>query len=1341
MNDNSAFNFSSNISYLYPREPSLRPGERPGLRQCSRPQKLLFQFGEANKETEDAVKVYLRIKPSDEGMGKLFSAIDDRKLFVDHSRDSTISHKSDQARRHSEQFVFTKILRESIDQSQVFRECALQPLKNFIQGDNCLVFAYGTTNAGKTFTIRGDARNPGIIPRALEYVFSSLGPRVLDEPSLMLVHSSHLEQLSEAGTTVLLNYKRLMLDTCLEQYKPSDRKLTSTLSLHSDTSSDVSAMFQDMEAHIRQDLLSDTIPSKLDEDAQYLVYVSFAEIYNENIYDLLQLSNPRQAYSWRRTPLQLGLDSFGNTYIKDLQHFQVTSGYEAYCIMLFGQHNLRIAGTELNSVSSRSHCIFDVKLVKCTGNFSRHKISTFSFCDLAGSERAKKTLNCGERMKESQNINTSLLVLGRCLTSIRANQQLKEKLPVPFRDSKLTRLFKEPLQRKGCVSIIVNVNLDPYLYDETMNVLKFSAIAREVVLPRKKPRKRMTLFGQHLQKRKQSMMVGSTDGSVISATDSKDASACGAEPLLKLIEKLQEELRREQAGSAKLAQQLRSKERECAAKDRDFAVREDQLRSELVHDFQDSLQQLVARGEATRESLEYRMEEMADFRIRLAEKKYAQKLSKLQRQLKKRKIQDVEDIEEEPEDAPEERLRDCEKRLAGMQQEALSVRTERDALRATVALQTQRANGLQERVSRLELQLEVATVATEDGDASVHATMVSCLRKQLEEVTAQKSALEEQIKLLTATIDSATEDHEEILEEKNVLEEKCYSLEKRLAEKELENEDLNSRLVIYQKTFDKQTQTLELLKKLADDRLEALEEKADYIHKLELRIENLSSSDEKIGTNQEVADLIDLTIEESNEIGEKTFFKENELLVKIQSLEKSLGEKDKDLKSLQQNLETKSSAEWKYKEEATELKKKLEILNKQYLNEIEFKHSEIKKRSDELQTENEELKASFAQQDLDVRELTNRLVDYQTAYSEQSQELELLQKLADDRMEALNEKDKYIHELELRIEELNVGLENEKCLLQQLSDDNNDKAEQLTRADELRTVEAESLQKEIKMLLQRICKLEESIGEKDADLERLQKNLKAEILTEVDLKKEIEALTDQIGKQKREYHQDVTVKEAVMKDRIEQLRIENAELRNSLEQLELDMAKQRSQHETLFKWYEDHLKQKAEEMERYKRDAQHCQELLYKNTPTPNKETQELIKGLRNELHKKDTQMEKLERQTMSPEHLAQTPFKDHFEENIRPSKSTSRKQAAKTPKTSSSKVRSTCKPISLESTADSLLAKAKQKTKKQLFKVDNDSFVDVGEEASALLSKAKETKKKIKSPNTILKRSLRSKP
>lgn len=112
--------------------------------------------------------------------------------------------------------------------------------------------------------------------------------------------------------------------------------------------------------------------------------------------------------------------------------------------MLFGKQHLHFAATKLNHNSSRSHCIFTVKMIRTNHptDPSEAAINMMSFVDLAGLERTTKTQSRGERLKEAGNINTSLLILGRCIDAIRNNQHHSSKIIVPYRESKLTRILQ-----------------------------------------------------------------------------------------------------------------------------------------------------------------------------------------------------------------------------------------------------------------------------------------------------------------------------------------------------------------------------------------------------------------------------------------------------------------------------------------------------------------------------------------------------------------------------------------------------------------------------------------------------------------------------------------------------------------------------------------------------------------------------------------------------------------------------------------------------------------------------------------------------------------------------------
>ncbi|TDG97644.1 hypothetical protein EPR50_G00210020 [Perca flavescens] len=157
---------------------------------------------------------------------------------------------------------------------------------------------------------------------------------------------------------------------------------------------------------------------------RFSVWVSFCEIYNDNIHDLLEQV---PAGHLKRTVLRLSQDVKGNSFIKDLRWVQVNSSDEAYKVMKIGKKNQSFSSTKLNQLSSRSHSIFSIRILRVddVGVPRVLGISELSLCDLAGSERCSRTHNTGERLKEAGNINSSLLTLGKCINAMRLNQHAK----------------------------------------------------------------------------------------------------------------------------------------------------------------------------------------------------------------------------------------------------------------------------------------------------------------------------------------------------------------------------------------------------------------------------------------------------------------------------------------------------------------------------------------------------------------------------------------------------------------------------------------------------------------------------------------------------------------------------------------------------------------------------------------------------------------------------------------------------------------------------------------------------------------------------------------------------
>ncbi|XP_071450346.1 kinesin-like protein KIF20A [Hetaerina americana] len=393
-------------------------------------------------------------------------------------------------------FQFSKIYEPEATQKEIFEGSVLPLVNDFLKGKDALLFAYGTSSAGKTFTMQGDEKHPGVIPRALDVLFNSLIGKTMVDIRYKPTSNYSIEILSDEDADAEYKLKDAILKWNPQSVMEGSQYYQSVLidnttseSSLGDTSSGAPSSMNGSRGlcipeSLKRERNSIFLPGDK-KDVKYSIWVSFAEIYNEAVYDLLDfLPGKGPPSNMKRPKLNLITDHHGNTYIKGLQEVCVSSGDEACQVMLLGKCNLHFAATKLNRKSSRSHCVFTIKLLrKAESDGSDFQISTLSFCDLAGSERVEKSGNIGERLKETGNINTSLLVLGRCLKGLKKNQSESKNLTrVPFRESKLTRMFQNALTGNGNVAMIANVSQSQILFEETLNVLKYAAVAQEIVL-------------------------------------------------------------------------------------------------------------------------------------------------------------------------------------------------------------------------------------------------------------------------------------------------------------------------------------------------------------------------------------------------------------------------------------------------------------------------------------------------------------------------------------------------------------------------------------------------------------------------------------------------------------------------------------------------------------------------------------------------------------------------------------------------------------------------------------------------------------------------------------------
>ncbi|XP_030626800.1 kinesin-like protein KIF13B [Chanos chanos] len=215
------------------------------------------------------------------------------------------------------------------------------------------------------------------------------------------------------------------------------------------------------------------------EGESFAVEVSYMEIYNEKVRDLLDPKGSRQALRVREHKV-LG------PYVDGLSRLAVTSYKDIESLMSEGNKSRTVAATNMNEESSRSHAVFNIilthTLTDLQSGTSGEKVSKLSLVDLAGSERAAKTGAAGERLKEGSNINKSLTTLGLVISALADQSAGKNKSKfVPYRDSVLTWLLKDSLGGNSRTAMVATVSPAADNYDETLSTLRYADRAKNIV--------------------------------------------------------------------------------------------------------------------------------------------------------------------------------------------------------------------------------------------------------------------------------------------------------------------------------------------------------------------------------------------------------------------------------------------------------------------------------------------------------------------------------------------------------------------------------------------------------------------------------------------------------------------------------------------------------------------------------------------------------------------------------------------------------------------------------------------------------------------------------------------
>ncbi|EPQ28666.1 uncharacterized protein PFL1_03969 [Pseudozyma flocculosa PF-1] len=200
---------------------------------------------------------------------------------------------------------------------------------------------------------------------------------------------------------------------------------------------------------------------------EYLVKVSYMEIYMEKIRDLLAPQNDN---------LQVHEEKNKGVYVKGLSDYYVGGQADVYEIMRQGGSARVVSSTNMNAESSRSHSIFLISIQQRNTETGSQKTGNLYLVDLAGSEKVGKTGASGQTLEEAKKINKSLSALGMVINSLTDGKSSH----IPYRDSKLTRILQESLGGNSRTTLIINCSPCIFNAEETLSTLRFGVRAKSI---------------------------------------------------------------------------------------------------------------------------------------------------------------------------------------------------------------------------------------------------------------------------------------------------------------------------------------------------------------------------------------------------------------------------------------------------------------------------------------------------------------------------------------------------------------------------------------------------------------------------------------------------------------------------------------------------------------------------------------------------------------------------------------------------------------------------------------------------------------------------------------------
>lgn len=483
-------------------------------------------------------QVYLRLRPP---VSQHQDPYAERCLVIESPEEKTNNAESDGApsapipthiilqppndarKRAVEKFGFTKVFDESASQLTVFEDTGLESLIRgvLLEGRDGLVATLGVTGSGKSHTILGSKTQRGLTQMSFDVIFRSLESTIKppdNSISPVLLSSVAASDASEAQLFTAQTFLEAVYGDWSGDRGRNSRAQTPMSSSRAETpmTEPTPALIFPRRNMPQKPNVLPRLPDvshltvELNHNSEYIVLVSMYEVYNDRIFDLLSpavvpgqgSAMSRQganAQKDRRRPLlyKSTEGSPDRKVVAGLRKVACSTYEEALAVLEVGMTERRVTGTSANSVSSRSHGFFCLEVKRRMRNKRTGEETwignTLTVADLAGSERARTAKTAGSTLAEAGKINESLMYLGQCLQMQSEIQEGKTAL-VPFRQCKLTELlfsnsFPSSNQLPGFnrhpQKAIMIVTADPLGdYNATSQILRYSALAREVTVPR-----------------------------------------------------------------------------------------------------------------------------------------------------------------------------------------------------------------------------------------------------------------------------------------------------------------------------------------------------------------------------------------------------------------------------------------------------------------------------------------------------------------------------------------------------------------------------------------------------------------------------------------------------------------------------------------------------------------------------------------------------------------------------------------------------------------------------------------------------------------------------------------